>query len=352
MAAIITPTSVGVIRADEVSDLQKQLDDNNAQKEELESEVTDLSSYLSNLESQINSTNSEIEDINEQIAKLEEEIASANDSLDLASIDVEKQYEQMKLRIKFMYEAQNMDMMEALLGSENFSEALNKVNYIQKLASYDRQQLERLNSTVSDISATKESLESKRAELEELKVSAAEKRSSVIDLMNQTEGNIAAYKDQIEEFEAKALVYEEQIRQAKLASQTRHDAGTAENIENTYVEQGDDLKLLATIIYCEAANQPYEGLLAVGSVVLNRVNSSRFAASTVYDVIMSPNQFEPVSSGRFALYYSENRATERCYQAAREVLDGHITGSWVFFIVNDGTRAGDVIGDHVFFYEW
>ncbi len=352
MSALITPTRLGVISADEVSDIEQQLDDTNSKKEELQSEVTDLSSYLNNLESQINSTNNEIDSINEQIAKLEKEIEAATSDLELANVDVEKQYEQMKLRIRFMYEANNMDMMDAILGSKDFSEALNRVNYIQKLASYDREQLEKLNNTVSSISATKEGLEEKMAELESLKASAAEKRAGVIDLMNQTKGNISAYSDQIEEFEKQALVIEEQLRQARLASQTRHDAGTAENIENTYVEQGDDLKLLATIIYCEAGNQPYEGLLAVGSVVLNRVNSPRFVQNTVYDVIMSPGQFEPVSSGRFALYYSEDRATERCYQAAREVLDGNITGSWVFFIVNDGTRAGDVIGDHVFFYEW
>ena len=71
MSALITPTRLGVISADEVSDIEQQLDDTNSKKEELQSEVTDLSSNLNNLESPIISTNNEIDSINEQIAKLE-----------------------------------------------------------------------------------------------------------------------------------------------------------------------------------------------------------------------------------------------------------------------------------------
>ena len=57
-----------------------------------------------------------------------------------------------------------------------------------------------------------------------------------------------------------------------------------------------DLHWLARIIHAEAGNQPMEGRICVGNVVLNRVKSDRFP-DTIKDVILSPGQFCPVASG-------------------------------------------------------
>ena len=52
----------------------------------------------------------------------------------------------------------------------------------------------------------------------------------------------------------------------------------------------ETLDLIAKVITHESGNQPLEGKMAVGNVILNRVNSPSFG-STVYEVIFSPNQF-------------------------------------------------------------
>ena len=46
----------------------------------------------------------------------------------------------------------------------------------------------------------------------------------------------------------------------------------------------EEKELLAALIFCEAGNQPYEGQVAVGAVVMNRVNSGQFP-DTITDVI-------------------------------------------------------------------
>lgn len=56
------------------------------------------------------------------------------------------------------------------------------------------------------------------------------------------------------------------------------------NGEFSYVPSDSDLYLLGAIIQCEADGEPYEGKLAVGSVVMNRVRSSYFP-NTVSGVI-------------------------------------------------------------------
>lgn len=90
----------------------------------------------------------------------------------------------------------------------------------------------------------------------------------------------------------------------------------------------NDLKYMAAIIFCEAGNQSYAGKMAVGCVVMNRVNSSRFP-NTILRVIKQPGQFSPVRQGKFS---REIRNVERgkysygarrqCMKAAQEVLEG------------------------------
>ncbi|MCD8022255.1 MAG: cell wall hydrolase, partial [Lachnospiraceae bacterium] len=66
-------------------------------------------------------------------------------------------------------------------------------------------------------------------------------------------------------------------------------------VEDSYYtdELVDDETLLAALIYCEAGNQSYTGMLAVGLVVLNRVNNPNIPGTTMREVIYAVNQFTP-----------------------------------------------------------
>ena len=122
------------------------------------------------------------------------------------------------------------------------------------------------------------------------------------------------------------------------------------NINKTPISYDtSDLAMLAAIIECEAGNQSYEGKLAVGSVVVNRVNSPRFANS-ISGVIYASGQFTPVASGRFTIVLSRG-ASASCVQAAQEVLNGNVTINALYFhVYRSGIDTyGTVIGDHIFY---
>ena len=108
-----------------------------------------------------------------------------------------------------------------------------------------------------------------------------------------------------------------------------------------------DVAMLAALIQCEAGGESYEGKLAVGSVVMNRVDSSYFP-DTVVGVIYQSGQFSPVASGRFAVVLSSG-ADASCVQAATEVLAGTRTLNCLYFRRNNGLINGTVIGNHVFY---
>ena len=109
----------------------------------------------------------------------------------------------------------------------------------------------------------------------------------------------------------------------------------------------EDYDLFAALVYCEAGGEPYAGQLAVASVVLNRVESSRFP-STIRGVIYQKGQFSPAASGSLARALAYGKATGSCYQAVAEALAGHRNGNWLFF--HAGTRGnGTVIGHQIFY---
>ena len=108
------------------------------------------------------------------------------------------------------------------------------------------------------------------------------------------------------------------------------------------------MTLLAALIQCEAGNEPYEGQLAVGAVVINRVRSGAYPGS-VYDVIYQSGQFTPAGRGSVA-NVAAGGPKASCIQAAQEALNGmDNTGGAVRFQRASGGHAGVVIGNHVFF---
>jgi hypothetical protein len=110
-----------------------------------------------------------------------------------------------------------------------------------------------------------------------------------------------------------------------------------------------DLDILAAIIECEAGGESYEGKVAVGAVVLNRVASSAFPNS-IAEVVYQSGQFTPVSSGIMADVLARGARSD-CYDAARAALSGvdPVEGA-IFFHAGTDSRAGYQIGNQFFYH--
>ncbi len=108
-----------------------------------------------------------------------------------------------------------------------------------------------------------------------------------------------------------------------------------------------DLEILGAIIWCEAGNQSYEGKLAVGAVVMNRVNSPRYP-NTIADVIYAPGQFTPAMYGK-VLRTLERGVNASCLQAAQDALNGmNNVGNRTHFNRVEIRSSDLIIGDHAF----
>ena len=107
-----------------------------------------------------------------------------------------------------------------------------------------------------------------------------------------------------------------------------------------------DEMLLAALIQCEAACQPYEGQVAVGAVVMNRVNSPAYP-NTIAGVIYASGQFTPTRSDRVETLAVEG-VKDSCLQAARAAMAGETTVGGALHFRRAGNHEGIIIGDHVF----
>jgi spore germination cell wall hydrolase CwlJ-like protein len=267
----------------------------------------------------------------------------------------------MKKRIQFMYERQDYVLMETLFSSANYAELLNRSAYIESLAAYDRQQLEAFKQTRIEVEETEARLQKEMKDLEALKAEVEAEQSRVSGLVSSVRGKISGYQSDMAQTEDEIKAYEQQLAdqnaniqeiQKQLEEERRLSALAARSAwrdisEVTFAE--GDRYLLANLIYCEAGNQPYEGQVAVGAVVMNRVMSSVFP-DTIVGVIYQNRQFEPVSTGRLALALARDDATSACYQAADAAMGGQTTvGNCLFFRTPIEGLTGQQIGGHIFY---
>lgn len=148
-----------------------------------------------------------------------------------------------------------------------------------------------------------------------------------------------AYEAKLEE-ERRAAEEAERIAREKAEA----EAAAAAQAEAEAAQQAEK-ELLASLIFCEAGNQPYEGQVAVGAVVMNRINSSSYP-DTMEEVIYQSGQFSPAMSGWLDRVRANQGYTEAAMQAAEDALAGsNPIGDCLYFSVGGyGTR----IGDHLF----
>ena len=138
---------------------------------ELEDQTSALESELEGINQDILSLSEDITSTEMQVEILNGEILRTSDALKEAETNEEKQYENMNIRIKYMYEHGNASLLELLFSAESMADFLNKADFIENLSKYDRDALNELKDVHQQISDQKDILEEQQASLTELQAS-------------------------------------------------------------------------------------------------------------------------------------------------------------------------------------
>ena len=367
-----TGSGVSADNNSQISDLEDEISDNEAKYEEIQNQLDeledskdDLEAYITKMSKTYDSIESVIEDLDKQISAKNDEIDDANADIDELEDELANQYEDMKMRIQYMYESNSMSYTDVFLSSGSIAQMLERVEYIAEMMDYDRKQMDAYEHNLFMAQKLKSNLENEHAQLLVLKGEQNEQIENLKVMMADVEKNISEHKTQIEDAIKAAERIEEEIetqrntveklkeeeerRKREEEEKKQQQANGTAPQKIPYQQLDGDIKRMAAIIWCEARGESYEGQLAVGTVVMNRVESPRFP-NTIEGVISQKGQFSPYRSGKYALALSMENMQKSCVDAAIEVIvNGVRTGDWLFFRMKNGIINGDFIGCHVFY---
>lgn len=368
-------------------------------------DIKSLESQTSALENELKGINQDILDLSEKISSTEMQVEILNGDIDKTEDDLkeaeaneEKQYQDMKSRIKYMYEHGNSTLLEMLFSAESMSDFLNKADFIENLSEYDRNALNELKETHQQIADQKEDLEKQKASMDELEAQLKTQKSDLQAKAKATStdlDDVNAKLKKAKEEEAARLAEEarkkaeaEKAAAAKKAaaekaaaakkntsssssdnsgtsgnSNSSNTSGNSDNSNNSSSgdvinsdstsASTDDVTLLAALLQCEA-HYDYDSMLAVATVIMNRVESGRFG-SGISGVIYSSGQFAPVWTGTLDRVLNNGPAS-LSVQVAQDAINGSrlssVADCYYFLYAASTSRSGVVIGDNVFFTSW
>lgn len=162
------------------TNINKMKDD----KKKAEEEVERLQNELGDLLIDIDETETALIEKGEEILMEQENLAN------MEALK-ETQYEQMKARIKYMYEnGKDVTVLFQVLAMEDVADSLNKYEYAEKITEYDRNQLEAYINNIKEIENTIARLEVEQAELEDLQQKYAQKQEDINKLIASKEKEV------------------------------------------------------------------------------------------------------------------------------------------------------------------
>lgn len=322
----------------EADRVQGEIEQGKQDLENLEGQRAEISKKLNQYNNELTAAINALNDTEQAIAAKELEIQQKLKELATAQEIEDKQYEDLMAHMQFMYESGvTQSYLNLLSEVTSLTEFLNLSEYVEQISAYDTNMLKQFQAIRAYIEEEEAVLEQERVDLEVLRSSQEENKQYVNSLVNQAqsalsnkEGEIAQRENEVTAQEEELALIQDNIKelQQKLAEELAMSQAAA-NAEWRDVSQvsftEEDVTMLANLIYCEARGESYEGKLAVGSVVVNRILSSKYP-DTMAGVIYQKNQFAPVTSTRNsfveALAYDKAANSDGCYQAAREAISG------------------------------
>lgn len=314
----------------------------------LEQKTNDLQNQLDKLNNQLDTLSTEITTLSLQIDESNASLEKASLDLEAAKLNEELQYDAMKQRIKFMYENGNNSLLHMIFSSESMAAFLNNTAFVQNITEYDRKMLSEFQDSRMNVEKKEEDLQEERAKLLELQDTLNARYEELNTAIAATSNNLQVSADALAKAKAAQEAAQKAASNASSSSSDNTSPGSSSD-ESTEVSSSD-LVLFAAILQCEAGTTNYDALLAVATVIMNRVASSRYP-NTLYDVIYQSGQFSPTWNGSLKRVLS-NGPSSLCYQAAQDALNGSRLGSvsncYSFRAASTG-HSGTIIGGNVFF---
>ncbi|MEE1086240.1 MAG: hypothetical protein U0L05_03580 [Schaedlerella sp.] len=207
------------VQADEISDLENKTGN-------LEIQLDGINQELLKIGNEIYDTESEIERSNNELIRLEESLA-------ISRQNEEKQYEEMKGRIRFMYENNSSSVLEVLFSADSMADLLNVADFIQSVSQYDREKLDLLQEVKAGIEAQETALKDEKKELIELQKKLEKQEAELTVKAAETSTDLATFKAQLQALREEEARRAEEERKKAEESAAANSSGNNSGSANT-----------------------------------------------------------------------------------------------------------------------
>ena len=317
--------------------------------EELESTTSNLQGELDNLNSQLSSLSAELDSTSAEIESLSAEVEKAKLDLAAAQLNESLQYDAMKERIQFMYEGGSTSLLQILFSSDSMADFLNKAEYVSTISEYDRSMLDELRKIRVSVEKKQTELKDKQTELADLQENLTAKRAELDSKISSTSSQLSDYQAQLDH----ARAAEEALKTAQndqvSGPVTPPSQGGGSTGGGSIDASTSEIALFAALLECEAGGSNYDGMLAVATVIMNRVADSRFPNS-IQGVIYQSGQFAPTWDGSLNRVLAKG-PTATAYSVAQAAIGGarHSAVAHCYFFNAAWTgHPGIQVGGNVF----
>ena len=205
------------------SDIQSQLDESNNQLSDINNELTDNLQQIQKLDESIQNTQENLDKLNNEITIKEQEIAEKQEELDKVTEKYDTQKELLDARLVAMYETENTNYLDVVLGSSRISDFISTYYLISELTSYDMDLLELVENQRKQIEQKNLELNTEKSKLEQEKITQQKTqialsntkvlRQNYIDKLSQEEQNLQA---KIDEYNNQINAIENEIKKLAL----------------------------------------------------------------------------------------------------------------------------------------
>ena len=209
-----------------VSSIEEEKKKVQATIKNLEGLKNDAAAYVKELDGSLTKLEGELDQLSTQIGNKEREIADTGVALEQAKETENKQYADMKLRIKYMYEQGNTSYIDMLFQSEDMVQLMNRAEYINKISDYDRKKMDEYEATRQTIADEEQNLKDDREALLAMQEKTKAKQESVKTLRAQKNKEMQSYAGQIDTAQSQVDQYN-----ADLAAQENKKAEAARKAE-------------------------------------------------------------------------------------------------------------------------
>lgn len=196
-------------------------------------DIESLENKTSNLQDQLDGINQDMVEISDKIAETEARIEESNNevfrleaSLQISRNNEEKQYDNMKSRIKYMYENGSETMISMLFSADSMADFLNKADFVQNVTEYDRDMLENLVEVREGIETQEDDLKKQQQELADLKEQLNSEQAELQAKADATSTDLATFNAQLQAARDAKAKEEKAAEAASVATSSKNNSSS------------------------------------------------------------------------------------------------------------------------------